>query len=120
MLRDEGRGSGVADHTFIRVSPRQLAFETFLYCRPSSVYELPQVFAAAWMAQLAQRLGFDLSNSLARYRKALADLFQRVILTFIDSEPQPQDLLLARRQGRQRLAGLVAQADAHHRLGRCQ
>jgi hypothetical protein len=38
-----------------------------------------QLAAAAGMAQLAQRLGFDLPDALARDLEALAHFFQRVL-----------------------------------------
>src|SRR5215471_17302782 len=62
-------------------------------------------------AQLLQRLGFDLANALAGHRELLADLPQRMIASFSNSEAQLDDFGLARGQpGKQglRLAGAVA------------
>ena len=38
------------------------------------------------VAQLPERLGLDLTDALARHRKALADLFQRVFAVRTDPE----------------------------------
>ena len=53
------------------------------------------------MAQLAERLGFDLANALARLAQFVSDLFERVRLTILQPKAQLQDLPLARRQRRQ-------------------
>jgi hypothetical protein len=59
-------------------------------------------------AQLAQRLGFDLSNPFARDGELLADLFEGAVGLLPDAEAHPQDLLFAWRQRRQYLARLLA------------
>ena len=51
------------------------------------------------MAQLAQRLGLDLADTLTGDVELLADLLERAGMTVLDAEPQPQHLFLARRQG---------------------
>src|SRR5271169_1188499 len=61
-------------------------------------HEALEVARAASLAQLAQRLGFDLANPFACHRELLADFFQRVIGLLPDAEAHPQDLLIARRQ----------------------
>ncbi len=43
------------------------------------VEEAPQLPAPRRMLQLAQRLGLDLPDALARHRELLADLFERVV-----------------------------------------
>jgi hypothetical protein len=43
-----------------------------------AVHKCLQFAAARRMAQLAQRLGFDLANALARDLEALSNFFQRV------------------------------------------
>ena len=50
------------------------------------------------MAQLPQRLGLDLPDALARDREVLAHFFQRVLAAILQAEPQPDNLLLARRK----------------------
>src|SRR5690625_7953092 len=60
--------------------------------------EVFQLFAAARMAKLAQRLRFDLSNTLTRDTELLADFLQRAGSTVIKSKPQAKHLFLARRQ----------------------
>src|ERR1700687_807373 len=62
------------------------------------------------MAQLAQRLGFDLPDALARDVELLADFLQRVIGVHLDSEAHPQHLGLARRQRIQHVLAYVAKA----------
>src|SRR3989338_7531012 len=48
------------------------------------------------MAQLAERLGFDLAGALARDLEAPADLLQGVLTFLADAEPQSEDLLFLR------------------------
>src|SRR5262245_58451478 len=62
------------------------------------------------MAELAQCLGFDLADPLAGYRKARADLFERMVGALADSEAKPQHLLLTGRQRGEHLPGLTVQA----------
>src|SRR2546430_271631 len=60
--------------------------------------EAAQLLRPRWMAQLAQRLGFDLPDALARDVELLADFLQRVIGVHLDPEAHPKHLGLARRQ----------------------
>src|SRR5580693_7057296 len=60
------------------------------------IEERPQAMAAAGMAQLAQRLGFDLANALPRHREVLADLFERMLAAVLQTEAHLDDLLFAR------------------------
>jgi len=48
--------------------------------------EAAQLLAAAWMAQLAQCLGLDLADALARDVELLADFLERVIGIHVDAE----------------------------------
>ena len=48
------------------------------------------------MAQLAQRLGFDLPDALARDRELLSYFFQGVIGLLADAKTHAQDPVLAR------------------------
>ena len=57
------------------------------------------------MTQLAQRLGFDLTNTLTRNVKLFANLFQRVVGVHIDTETHTQDLRFTRSQTRQHVVG---------------
>src|SRR5262245_40621087 len=68
------------------------------------------------MSELAQRLGFDLPDALARDGEVLADLLERVLAAVRETEAQPQHLLLARRERVQDLVGLLAQGEADDRL----
>ena len=49
------------------------------------------------MLQLPERLGFDLTYSLAGNGELLADLFQGVIGVHADAEAHPEHAFLARR-----------------------
>ncbi len=49
---------------------------------------------AGWMAQLAQRLGLDLPDALARHAEFLAHLFQRVALAVKQPKAHLQHLPL--------------------------
>src|SRR5205085_11290094 len=62
----------------------------------SRLQEAPELLRPRRMAQLAQRLGLDLSDALARDREILADLLERVLASVGEAEAQAQDLLLAR------------------------
>ena len=65
-----------------------------------ALHEALEVARAPSLAQLAQRLGFDLSNPFARHRELLADFFQCAVGPLSDAEAHAQDLLFARRQRR--------------------
>src|SRR5262249_34006242 len=82
----------------------------------SSFQEAPQFLRARRMAQLAQRLGLDLANALARDGEILADFFERVLAAVGEAEAQPKHLLLARRERVQHLVGLLAQRQADDRI----
>src|SRR5262245_18802211 len=53
------------------------------------------------MAELAQRLGLDLSDTLPGDREPPADLLQGVLTLLADAETQAEDLLLLGRERRQ-------------------
>ena len=53
------------------------------------------------MSKLAQGLRLNLPDTLTRHEKVLPHFLEGVIALFADTEAHPQDLLLARRQGRQ-------------------
>src|SRR5262249_40019598 len=55
-----------------------------------------QLAAARGVPQLAERLGFNLADALARYVELLTDLFQGVLAAVAEAEPHLDDLLLAR------------------------
>src|SRR5579884_2440286 len=71
---------------------------------------------AAGVPQLAQRLGLDLADALARYREMLADLFQRMLAAVLQPEAHFDDLLLAGAERLQHLRGLLPQVEIDHRL----
>ena len=70
------------------------------------------------MLELAQRLGLDLANTLARDRELLADLLQRVIGIHADPEAHAQHPLLARRERGQHLCRGLAQVGLDRRVNR--
>src|SRR5215472_10918801 len=61
------------------------------------------------MPELAQRLGLDLADALARHRELVADLFQRVVLVNADAEAHADYTLLARRERGERARRGLAQ-----------
>src|SRR5437879_4963609 len=82
----------------------------------SGLQEAPELLRARRMTELAQGLGLDLSNPLARDGEVLPDLFQRVLAAVGEAEAQPQHLLLARRERVEDLVRLLAQREADDRL----
>ena len=60
------------------------------------VQEVLELLAAAGVTELAQRLGFDLADALARDVELLANLFERAGTAVLDAEAQLQDFLLTR------------------------
>src|SRR4051794_22935389 len=78
--------------------------------------EGPQPARTARMTQLAERFRLDLADALAGDGEAPTDLLQGVIGTLADPEAQPDDLLLARRQGGEDLLRLVLEVTVHHHL----
>src|SRR5262249_54009848 len=72
----------------------------------------------ARMAQLAQRLGLDLPDTLACHREAPPDLLQRMVGALADPEAQAHHLLLARRERGEDLLRLLLEVVVHHHLAR--
>src|SRR2546428_3797663 len=77
--------------------------------KASIIQKAAQLPAPARMLELAQRLGLDLADALARDRELLADLFQRVVGIHADAEAHAQHALFAPRQGRQDAGGGFAE-----------
>jgi hypothetical protein len=73
---------------------------TAAYCalRPPAFEERLQLAAAGRVAQLAERLRFDLADAFTRDGEVLADLFEGVFVAFADAETHLDDPLFARRQ----------------------
>ncbi len=65
--------------------------------------------AARGVAELAQRLGFNLTDALARDREVLADFFERMFAAILQAEAHLHDFLFARAKGLENLGGLLAQ-----------
>src|SRR5689334_22871569 len=72
-----------------------------------AVREVLEGLRARRVAELAQRLGLDLPDALARDLEALSDLLEGVVGLLADAEAQAQDLLLARRERGEDLARLL-------------
>ena len=73
------------------------------------VQEVLELLAAAGVAQLAQRLGLDLADALARDIELLADLFKCAGTAVLDTEAELQDLFLARGEGGEHIDELLLQ-----------
>src|SRR5204862_7373857 len=54
--------------------------------------------------QLLERAGFDLANALAREAEPRPDLIERVLASLDQTEAQPNDVLFARREAREKAA----------------
>src|SRR5262249_8826856 len=81
------------------------------------VREVLAVLRARRLTELAERLRLDLPNALARHLEALADLFECVVRLLADPEAETQDLLLARRERREHLPGLLLERERHRGVG---
>ena len=84
----------------------------------SDIEKAAQLVRAARVLELVERLGLDLSYALTRHRELLADLLQRVVGVRADAEAHPQNALLARGQGCQRLSSGPAQVGLDHGVDR--
>src|SRR6476619_3436596 len=73
----------------------------------ASFEEGAKLAASRWMAQLAQRLGFDLPDALARHREALADFLERVLAAVAHAEAHLDHFLFPRRERLQHRLGLL-------------
>src|SRR2546425_2868827 len=82
------------------------------------LYESLEVPSAQRVSQLAQRLGLDLPDALARHGEALADLLEGVLAFLTDAEPEAEDLLLLRGQHGQRSFHLGREVLAQQRIVR--
>ena len=74
-----------------------------------ALHEAFEVARAPGLTQFAQRLCFDLTDPFAGHGELLADFLERVVRLLADTEAHAQNLLFARCQRRQHLAGLLAQ-----------
>src|SRR5947207_12445804 len=83
-----------------------------------AVEELLELLAPLRVAQLGQRLGFDLADALPGDAELLADLFERAGLAVDQPEPQLHDLLLPVRQLAESLLDRLGQHAAGGHLGR--
>ncbi len=69
------------------------------------------------MPQLPQRLSLNLADALARNREILAHFLQRVLAAILQPEPQPDDLLLARRKRLEHFRSLLVKVQIDDLLG---
>src|SRR3954468_15113517 len=86
--------------------------------RASVLDERLEALAARRVAQLAESLRLDLADALARHLEVLAHFLEGVVGLLADAEAHAEDLLLARRERRQDLAGLVGEVHGDTALGR--
>ena len=70
------------------------------------------------MAKLAQRFGFNLTDTLARHGEVLANLFQRVFAAILKAETHFYNLLFARAQRLQHFGRLLSQVEIDYRFRR--
>src|SRR5438477_12062782 len=68
--------------------------------------------------ELAQRLGFDLANALARYVEFLTDLLQRMFALAADAEAQPDHLLLFGGKRLEDVGGFIPYVGVDHGIHR--
>src|SRR4051794_36888492 len=88
------------------------------YADRSAVEKAPQLARPTRMLELPQRLGLDLADALARYRKLLADFLQRMVGVHADAEAHPEHPLLARRQRSEHPRRGFAQIGLNRRVDR--
>src|SRR4051812_17499658 len=69
-------------------------------------------------AELPQRLGLNLTDTLAGDVELLADFFERVLALAADAEAEPDHLLLLRRKRLQDVRGFVAYVRVDNRIDR--
>src|SRR5579875_3034871 len=79
--------------------------------------EIAEAMTAAGMAKLAQGLGFDLADALARDGEVLPDLFEGVLAAVLQAEAHLDDLLFARAECFEYFGGLLAEIQIDDRLG---
>src|SRR5262249_37568025 len=65
----------------------------------SRLEEAPQLLRARRVPEFPERLGLDLPDALPGDREVLAHLFQRARAAVGEPEAEPENLLLARREG---------------------
>ena len=84
------KASSVDDVEFrYRTSPLERTWPP----RKSILEEGSQYFRPAWVLELTQRFGLDLSNPLARYRKLSADFLQRMVAVHAKTKAHAHDSL---------------------------
>ena len=82
------------------------------------IQERAQLPRPARVLKLAQRLGLDLTDTLAGHRELLADFFQCVVGVHADSEPHAQHAFFARRERGQHAGRRLAQVRLDRRVDR--
>src|SRR5271166_2701912 len=82
------------------------------------VEEAPELPRPARVLELAERLGLNLADALARHRELLADLFERVVGVHADAEAHAQNPLFARGERSQNTRRRLAQVRLDRRIDR--
>src|SRR6476659_7572067 len=83
-----------------------------MWSRSGFLGVVAEALRARRVAQLRERLGFDLADALARDAELLAHLFERPYLPVVEAEAQSHHLLLTRVELGERLLDLVLQSFA--------
>src|SRR5208283_1524228 len=78
--------------------------------------ERPQLARARRMPKLAQRLGFNLADALARDGEGLAHLLQRMLAAVVQAKAHLDDFFFARRQRLQHRRSLLLQIQVDDRI----
>src|SRR3989304_5250102 len=84
----------------------------------SRFQEAPELLRSRGVAELPERLCFDLPDPLARHGEVLADLFQGVLAAVGEAEAEAEHLLLARRERVEDLVGLLPEGEPDDGLHR--
>src|SRR3990167_1510429 len=84
----------------------------------SRFQEAPELLRSRGVAELSERLCFDLPDPLARHGEVLADLFQGVLAAVGEAEAEAEHLLLARRERVEDLVGLLPEGEPDDGLHR--
>src|SRR5688572_9506877 len=82
------------------------------------VEESAKAAASAWMAELAEGLGFDLPDAFARDREVLTDFFERVLGAVFQAESHLDHAFFSRGQRVDYLVGHFLEIAVNNRIAR--
>ena len=78
------------------------------FMRSAVFEEIPQSITAARMSEFPQRFRFDLANTLSSHCEILADFFESMFASILETEAHFDDLLFSWTKCLQDLGGLFA------------